>query len=47
MCSDLTDSCRSAGSKVEPEDELGQLEDDDEEEKVASLVDCTWSLGQC
>lgn len=41
MCSDLTDSCRSAGSKVEPED------DDDEEEKVASLVDCTWSLGQC
>lgn len=43
MCSDLTDSCRSAGSKVEPEDD----DDDDEEEKVASLVDCTWSLGQC
>lgn len=43
MCSDLTDSCRSAGSKVEPEDD----DADDEEEKVASLVDCTWSLGQC
>lgn len=45
MCSDLTDSCRSAGSKVEPEDD--DDDDDDEEEKVASLVDCTWSLGQC